>query len=401
MKSLRKPSKAELHNLLTRGVEEIINREHLVKLLNSGKVLRIKLGIDPTSPDLHLGHSVVLRKLRQFQDLGHKVVLIIGDFTATIGDPSGRSETRKPLTEPQVKANAREYIEQAGKILDKKDLEVRYNSEWHKREGLESMIILASSASVQQTLRRADFKQRLKSKNDITLLELLYPIFQGYDSVKVAADVELGGTDQKFNLLMGRRVQRFYKMEEQDVMTVPLLEGTDGVKKMSKSLGNYVGFTEGSNEMFRKIMGVDDRLVTKYFLLCTDVSEKEIKKIESDMKSGKLNPRDAKLRLAREIVNIYHGARLAEKAEGEFTKVFSKKELPSKIPQFEMKQPRDIVYVLVKSGTSHSKSDAWRLIKQGAVTIGNKVVTDPKHQIHKDCVLQVGKKRFFKISFKK
>lgn len=400
MKLLKKPNRVELHDLLNRGVHEVISREHLIKSLNSGKQLRIKFGIDPTSPDLHLGHSVALRKLRQFQDLGHQAVLIIGDFTGQIGDPTGRSVERKQLTSTEIKRNVKTYLAQAGKVLNLKQLEVHYNSEWMKKNALTTIMKLAAAGSIQQMLRRADFKKRIDEGSDVTLLESMYPLFQGYDSVQINADVELGGTDQKFNLLTGRRVQRHFGKPEQDVLMVPLLEGTDSKKKMSKSLGNYIGFIEEPNIMFIKVMEVADSLVNKYFLLCTDISEKEIKRIESDIRSSKLNPKDAKLRLAKEIVSIYHSKVIAARAEKEFNKVFARKGLPSKIPDFVVKS-RNLSEILVEIKAASSKSDAWRLIKQGAVKVDSKVVKDPKHQILSGSILQVGKRHFIKVSYKK
>lgn len=401
MKLLRKPSKAELHNLLDRGVTNVVDRAHLESALNSGRQLRIKLGIDPTSSELHLGHGVVLRKLRLFQELGHKAVLIIGDFTAVVGDPSGRVKARIPLTRIQVAKNMKTYLGQAYKILSKKNVEIRYNSEWLKKLNFTRLFELAGLISLNQILERDDFQKRLRQHQSIRTYELFYPILQAYDSVMIKADIELGGNDQLFNLLLGRDLMEKLNMAPQYILTASLLEGTDGKEKMSKSLGNCIALTDAPNDMFGKLMSVRDELIEKYFLLCTDVPEDEIKKIQNGIKAGKLNPRDAKLRLAREIVGIYHGEKVAKKAEEEFTNVFSKKELPSKIPQFKMGKPRDVVYILVKSGTSNSKSDAWRLIKQGAVTVEGRVITNPKHQIHEDCVLQIGKKRFIKTSFKK
>ncbi|MDO8664654.1 MAG: tyrosine--tRNA ligase, partial [Candidatus Liptonbacteria bacterium] len=290
-----------IKNITIKGVDEVIDRDHLEGELLSGKKLRVKFGIDPTSPDLHLGHAVVLRKLKEFENLGHKIVLIIGDFTAQIGDPSGRSETRKPLNATEIKKNMKKYLAQAGKVIDIKKAEILWNGKWFAKEGIAKMIELSSATSIQQVLRRADFKKRLDEGNDISLLEALYPVLQGYDSVKVKSDVEIGGTDQKFNLLMGRRIQRHFFMKEQDIITIPLLEGTDGERKMSKSFGNYISLDEDPDEMFGKIMSVPDKLVHKYFALCTDVSETDISKLEKELK-----PRDLKVRLGFEIVKLYH-----------------------------------------------------------------------------------------------
>ncbi len=387
--------------LLNRGVEEIIDRVHLGEALNSGKKLRVKLGIDPTKPDLHLGHAVILRKLREFQNLGHRIILIIGDFTATIGDPSGRSDARKPLTEKEVKLNSKMYLEQVGKILDVRKIEVRHNSEWHKKEGLVSFLKLASAASIQQVLHREDFRKRIEEESDITFLEALYPLLQGYDSVKIKADVELGGTDQKFNLLMGRRVQRFYGMAEQDIMTLPLLEGTDGVRKMSKSYGNYIGLNESADVMFGKIMSVPDELITKYFILCTDVAGEEIVRTEKEMASGELNPRDAKARLAFEIVKIYHGEKVAKKAEEEFNEVFREKKLPEDIKEFHFGASEiSLIDALLLTELASSKSEARRLIRQGAVRINQEKANDWKGEIDLAAgpvVLQIGNRRFARI----
>ena len=375
--------------MIFRGVEEMVVEEHLKKALWSGKKLRVKLGIDPTSPDIHLGHMVPLRKLRQFQELGHKVVLIIGDFTAMIGDPSGKNETRKPMTEAEVKNNLKKYTEQAGKIIDVKKTEIRRNGEWHKKEGVKSMLKLAGAASMQQVLRRADFQERLKNNADISVLEILYPLFQGYDSVKIKADVEIGGTDQKFNLLMGRKIQRFYGQPEQDVMMLPLLEGMDGTHKMSKSLGNYISLSEKPEAMFGKIMSVPDSLLEKYYLLLTDL---EFPKEES--------PYEAKLRLAKEIVVVCHGQKASESAFANFKKVFSKKEAPADMPEVKISGDSvDIIGLLTLAGIS-SKSEARRLIAQGAVEIDGKKHSDPmeKIQLQKSAVLKVGKTRFFRIN---
>jgi len=402
MKSSKKRSKEEaIARLLNRGVEEIINRGHLEQALRLRKKLRVKLGIDPTKPDLHLGHAVVLRKLREFQNLGHQVVLIIGDFTAMIGDPSGRSAVRQPISEKEAVLNAKDYLKQAGKILDIKKAEIRHNSEWHKKEGLAAMLKLASAASIQQVLERADFKKRLGKGETITVLEALYPLLQGYDSVKVRAEVELGGTDQKFNLLMGRHIQRFYGMAGQDVMTLPLLEGTDGVKKMSKSYDNYIGLVESPDNIFGKVMSLKDELTLKYFLLCTDAEAEKIKEIEKAMKSGDLNPRDAKARLAFEIVKIYHGEKAAKKAKEEFDRVFQKKELPEKVETFRVGKPdMPIVELLVLAKLATSKSEARRLIAQGGVKINQEKIIDTNQRIKipaKGIIVQAGKRKFAQI----
>ena len=390
----------KIKELLTRGVEEIIEKESLIKKLKSGKPLRIKFGIDPTAPDIHLGHAVPLRKLKQFQELGHKIILIIGDFTATIGDPSGRSETRKPLTKKEVTDNLKKYLSLADKIIDIKKTEIHYNGEWFAKDGVSRLLELSRAGSIQQVLRRADFRKRIDEGYDISLLEALYPLFQGYDSVKVGADVEIGGSDQKFNLLMGRRVQRHYKIPEQDIMTVPLLEGIDGVKKMSKSYGNYIAVDETPNDMFEKIMRLPDNLIAKYFLLCADKSEKEIQKIKTDMERGKLNPRDAKAKLAKEIISLYHRKPAAQKAEKEFNRIFKEKKLPSEMPSIKITAKSiNVLNLLVKTKLASSKAEGKRLIEQKGVKIDDEIQEDWRKNIpiKSGMIIQVGKRKFAKI----
>lgn len=380
----------------------MIERSHLERALRSKKKLRVKLGIDPTAPDLHLGHAVVLRKLRQFQDLGHKIVLIIGDFTGTIGDPAGRIEVRKPLTSQEVKRNEKNYLKELGKILDIKKVEVRHNSEWFLKEGIAAILALAKAGTIQQVLHRADFKKRLDEGKDITLLEAMYPLFQGYDSVKIKADIELGGTDQLFNVLMGRKIQRYFGLPEQDVLTVPLLEGTDGVKKMSKSMGNYIGLSDPPAEMFGKTMSINDKLIIKYFELCTDVPEKKIKELQRLLKTKKLNPRDAKMILAFEVVSLYHGKAKAKAASREFERVFKVGELPGEISQIKLKKKKiRIIDLLVDIGFASSKSAANRLVEQGGVRINGDRITDPKEIIEipkNGIIIRAGKRKFAKVS---
>lgn len=381
-----------LEKVLTRGVEHVIERDHLAAALASKKKLRVKLGIDPTSPELHLGHTVVLRKLRQFQDLGHKAVLIIGDFTAMIGDPSGQADRRKVLTESEIKKNFARYLAQAGKVIDVKKTEVRKNSEWHKKRGLAALLALARAVSIQQVLKRDDFEKRLARGSEISVLEILYPLLQGYDSVMVKADVELGGTDQTFNLLMGRRVQRYFKMKEQDVLTVPLIEGTDGMRKMSKSYGNTIAITATPQDMFGKLMTVPDLLINKYFTALTDV---EVPR--------NLGPRNQKLLLAETVVKAYHSAAAAEKARAEWERVFSKKEVPQEMEELPIlkNEPLDATGLVVRA-LKTSKSDAWRLIKNpGTVWLNNKNLTDPRAPVGANLkdgdILRIGKRHFFKI----
>lgn len=390
--------------ILTSNVVEIIPEngllEKLKKAREENRPLRVKLGADPSAPDLHLGHAVVLRKLKQFQDLGHQVVFIIGDFTARIGDPSGRSETRKPLTPEQVKQNALTYQEQVGKILDVSRAEIRYQEEWFGKMKLEDVLVLTSKYTLARMLERDDFALRFKEQKPIFLHEIMYPLLQAYDSVAIKADIELGGTDQKFNLIVGREIQREYGLEPQVAMLMPILEGLDGKQKMSKSLGNYIGLTEPPNQMYGKVMSIPDDLIIRYFELATEVSKEEIKKIENEMKNGTLNPRDAKARLAREIVKIYHGEEASLKAEEEFNKIFKYKELPDEILEITISEPKIwIVKLLTEVGAAKSNSEAKRLISQGAVEIDGKKIEDTNLDviIDRPFVLRVGKHFFRRI----
>lgn len=401
---MTKPSKAKqkaIRELLTRGVADVVYSGHLEKALGKGN-LRVKLGIDPTAPDLHLGHAVVLRKLRQFQNLGNKAVLIIGDFTGRIGDPSGRSKERPHLTEGEVKKNMKKYLAQAGKILDmkKSKLEIRYNSEWLGKS-VEDILELARAGSVQQILKRTDFKTRISEGHTITLLETFYPLLQGYDSVNVEADVEIGGTDQLLNLLTGRQVQRYFGKPEQDTITMSLLVGTDGTKKMSKSANNYIALDDSPEEMFGKIMSIKDKLIKEYFLLCTDLGDGEIETIDYRIRRRELNPRDAKARLAYEIVKLYHGEETAGSAEAEFNRVFQKKKLPTRIPVKKIKKQSIVLdELIVAVGGAKSKSEAKRLVNQGAVRLDYAHTRDPKEKIKipkNGILLQVGKRKFVRV----
>lgn len=374
-----------IEKLLKRGVEEVIVKEHLEAALQAGRKLRIKFGIDPTAPDIHLGHTVPLRKLRQFQDAGHKIVLIIGDFTAMIGDPSGKQEARKPLTEKEVKMNLKSYLKQAGKVLNVKKAEVHYNSKWLSKKNL--LLELLGKESIQRVQERDDFQKRIKDGREVTVLETVYPLLQGYDSVAIKADVEIGGTDQKFNLLMGRRLQRSYGLGEQDVVTTPLLEGTDGVKKMSKSVGNYIGLEEKPNDMFGKIMGIPDTLTDKYYTLLTD-ADRTI-----------ADPREAKLELGKIIVGMYHGEKAGAAAKDEFIRVFSKHEKPSEIAKKKI-SATNIIDVLVEAGAAASKSEARRLIEQGGVKVNDQKVVDVSMNVAAGAVVQVGKHTFFRVEKK-
>jgi tyrosyl-tRNA synthetase len=387
--------------IFTRGVEEVIVREHLGQAMRSGRKLRVKFGIDPTAPDLHLGHTVPLRKLRGFQDLGHKAVLIIGDFTAMVGDPSGRNEARKPLSEKEIRANLKRYLSQAGKILDIKKAEVRYNSEWHKKGGVASLCGLMSKVSVQRALERDDFQNRMGRGEEVSMLEAVYPLLQGYDSVAVRSDVEIGGADQKFNLLMGRRIQRRCNQKEQDILTTWLIEGTDGGRKMSKSAGNYIGLRESPENMFGKIMSVPDHLIVKYFITLTSVPAAEVEVMRRETDAGNTNPRDLKLRLGGEIVSMYHSARAARKAREGFIRTFSKHELPEEIPAVKLGHGGawDPAALLTAAGLAPSKSEARRLVAQGAVEIDGQVLAlrVKTVTVERGMVIRVGKRRFVKL----
>ncbi|MEK7094122.1 MAG: tyrosine--tRNA ligase, partial [Patescibacteria group bacterium] len=354
----------KIEQLLTRGVESAVKKEALEKALKGNKKLRVKFGIDPTAPDLHLGHAVVLRKLRAFQNLGHNLVLIIGDFTAQIGDPTGKNKTRPPLTEKEVKQNMKNYLKEAGKIIDLKKAEVHYNSKWLKKLQGGKLIQLLSLISVQQMMERDDFSNRMKAGETIRIHELLYPVMQGYDSVMVKADLECGGSDQTFNLLVGRTLMEKFDMKPQNVLTTPLLEGLDGEKKMSKSLGNYIGLSEAPDQMFGKIMSLPDSLMKKYFELCTNLSDSEIKNIFSG------SPRDAKVSLAYQITALYHGEKKAKDARDKFDRLFSKREVSEKdfSTISEIAGGNNVIYV-VESKVAKSNSEARRLVEQGGLEV--------------------------------
>ena len=391
----------KIKNLLTRGVEDIIVKESLEKKLKSGKTLTIKLGIDPTSPDLHLGHAVVLRKLRAFQDLGHTAVLIIGDFTARIGDPSGKSTTRPPLDPTTIEKNMAEYIFQAGKILDMDNAEVKYNSEWLEALPFSEIFRLSGLISVTQMLERNDFKNRITEGNSIRMHELFYPMMVSYDSVSIKADVELGGNDQLFNVLAGRSLMEKLGMQPQDILTSSLLVGTDGVEKMSKSLGNYIALTDSANDMFGKIMSIKDTLITNYFLLCTDVAESEIELMAEEMEGG-ANPKEYKMRLASEIVTIYHGADAADEAQVNFDNTFKKGGMPEDAPEIKVTKGSPLGEVLVEEKIVESKSEFSRLIKEGAVSVveTEEKITEREYELTESVNLRIGKKRFVKIIVK-
>jgi len=377
--------------IINRGTVEVISPEELKKKLKRGKPLRVKFGADPTAPDIHLGHTVVLQKLKQFQDLGHKIVFIIGDFTARIGDPSERSEARKPLTIEEINKNAKTYQKQVFKILDRGKTEVVFNSEWFDKMSLSDVMKLSSHSTVAQMLARADFKERFNREIDISILEFIYPLLQAYDSIQVKADVEIGGTDQKFNLLMGRQLQRDFNQEPQVIITMPLLEGTDGVRKMSKSYGNYIGITELPQEIYGKVMSISDPLMLRYYELLT---EEDLDKVK------KMHPRQAKAELAKDVVRKYYDETEAKKAEEEFEKVFVNRELPEKVKEIRISQKKIwVVDLLVKSGLATSKNEAKRLITQGSVRINQKRIKDSDMDlmIDKEYIVQVGKRKFRRI----
>lgn len=383
---------------IARGAEEIIPLDELKKKLESGRQLTIKLGMDPTAPDIHLGHTVILNKLRTFQKLGHKIVLIIGDFTASIGDPSGKNATRPELPREQIIENAKTYAEQAFKILDKDLTEIRYNSEWCEKLGAAGTIKLASKLTVARMLERDDFSKRFASQQPIAIHEFLYPLFQGYDSVAIKSDVELGGTDQKFNLLMGRELQKDAGMEPQCVLMMPLLVGLDGVVKMSKSKHNYIGVTEAPKEMFGKIMSISDDLMWSYYDLLSFKNVDEIKAVHDKCNSGEMNPRDAKIELGREIVARYHGEDAANAAVEGFKSQFAKGALPDDIPEVTVTSTT-IPNLLKDAGLCASTSDAMRMIKQSAVKCDGKVITDKGAPVEKGTAIwQVGKRRFAKVT---
>lgn len=378
--------------IIKRGVVDIISEAELRKKLEESvktkRPLRVKAGFDPTAPDIHLGHTVLLRKMRQFQDLGHQVIFLIGDFTGRIGDPSGRSEIRKQLTKEDVEKNAATYKKQVSKILDLEKLEIAFNSSWFDKMSVLDMLNLTTHTTVSQMLVRADFKKRIAKNEDISLTEFMYPILQGYDSVKLEADIELGGTDQIFNLLFGREIQKDYGQEQQVVITMPLLEGTDGVQKMSKSYGNYIGINDLPSDIFGKIMSISDELMFKYYELLTD---EDLKKVKS------MHPKEAKLELAGYIVSQYYGAQAGVKEKEEFQRVFGSKELPQDMPEYKLKSNEKIVSVLLSSGLVKSGNEARRLIKQQAVLFDDAKIANEDFVIENNGILKVGNRRFLKV----
>lgn len=392
-------------DFLSRGIVEIIPAEGLrEKVTNSvctGRPLKVKLGLDPTAPDVHLGHTVVLRKLRQFQDLGHEVQLVIGDFTGRIGDPSGRSDTRKQLTDAEVTTNAKTYVEQFGKVMDSSKIRVYFNSEWLSKLNFAEVVRLASQITVARMLERDDFEKRYKANLPISVHEFFYPLMQGYDSIALETDIELGGTEQKFNLLMGRHLQEAYRQEKQIIMTFPLLEGLDGERKMSKSLGNYIGISEEPNSIYGKAMSIPDHLMTRYLLLTTDVADEELCEMEASLKNGTLHPRDLKMRLARTLVTMYHGEQAGQAAERHFVKVFQERSLPENIDEVEWNGETTVwvVKLLSELGLTPSNSEARRMIQSGAVKVSGERVDTADHVVNVESgmVVQVGRRKIVRL----
>jgi len=402
----------DIDHLLKRGVAEVIVEQEMRELLRSGKELRLKEGLDPSAPDIHLGHAVVLRKLRQFQEIGHQVVLIVGDWTAQIGDPSGVSVTRPMLSAEQVKANAETYMQQFFKVVDEKKTEVRWQSEWFGQFTLSDVIQLTRKFTVAQILAREDFSTRYNTGRPIAITELLYPLLQAYDSVAIESDVEFGGTDQKFNLLVGRELQSAVGQKPQQLLMTPLLVGTDGTQKMSKSLGNYIGVAEPSEEIYGKVMSITDSLIMDYFELLTDVSDEELEEFRQALADDSVNPMDLKKRLAGEIVAQLYDQKSATEAEESFVKVIQKKEVPEEIFEIRIsfadyvtpdakkilrQDACDISYILLKTSQAKSRSEANRLISQGAVSIDGKKISSNIVPIKSGSIIKVGKRRFAKL----
>ncbi|MDH4222423.1 MAG: tyrosine--tRNA ligase [candidate division Zixibacteria bacterium] len=392
--------------LIKRGTIEIIPEEELVRKLESSlkqnKPLRIKMGFDPTAPDIHLGHTVGIRKLKQFQDLGHQVLLIIGDYTGMVGDPSGRSETRPQLSYEKIRKNAETYQKQFFKILVKEKTEIHFNGEWFSRMSFQDIMGLASKFTLARILERDDFTERFKNQNPISLHELFYPLMQAYDSVAIKADLEVGATEQKFNLLTARQFQEQSGQEPQVILTIPVLAGTDGLQRMSKSTGNYIGIDESPGEIFGKIMSIPDELIYPYYELLTDIPEDELLKIKKELETREINPMLWKKRLGKELVTLYHSQKEANNAQTEFDKIFSKKELPEKIELFHLKsdQPKIwVVKLLTETGLCASSSEARRLIKQGGLYIDHQRIKDENLQVDLkgEKLLKVGKRKFLKI----
>ena len=390
--------------LIKRGVEEILPEEELVEKLKKSKEtntpLTIKLGCDPSRPDLHIGHGVVLRKLRHFQDLGHQVVLVIGDFTAIIGDPSGRNKTRPQLSLEEAKKNAESYVKQSEAILDIDILKIVYNSTWLNIMRFSEVVQLASKYTIARMMERDDFTKRYKAEVPISIHEFLYPLAQGMDSVELKADLELGGTDQKFNLLVGRDLQREYGQEPQVIMTLPLLEGTDGVEKMSKSYGNHIGLHDIPEDMYGKALSISDDMIEKYFLLAVDADDDTMKEVRRQLDDNSINPRDVKRWLARELVTLYYDSETAVKAQEHFDRVFVSKDVPDDMEEFKLTEEIQLLDILKKSGFIRSKGEGRRLIKQNAIKLNGKICGDELTALVPGCdevVIKVGKRRFLKV----
>ncbi len=387
--------------IIKKGVEEIITEEELLKKLENadktGKPLRIKYGIDPTGYDVHLGHLVPIRKMREFQDLGHIGVIIIGDFTAQIGDPTGKDETRKALTPEQVKKNSERYMEQIFTVLDKDKTEVRYQSEWFGKMSMADVIKLMGKFTLAQFMAHDTFRKRYENGLPLSMHEIMYPLLQAYDSVAIQADVELGATEQKFNILTGRDMQKYFNMPQQIAILSPILMGTDGKEKMSKSLNNYIAVLDSPEDKYGKVMSIPDNLIINYYKYATSKTPEEIKKIESILKEGKVNPKSIKQELAKEIVESFHGKEAAEKAEEHFNKVFSKKQLPDDMPEYKLSGSKKLTEILVETGLCKSAGEAKRLMKQNAVKVDDIKINDIMFEIKENAVIKVGKRRFLKI----
>ena len=395
----------EQMKIIKKGVDKIVNEEELMNKLErasrNNESLTIKLGLDPSAPDIHLGHAVVLRKIKQMQDLGHKAVIVIGDFTGKIGDPTGKAKGRKALSEEEVQRNAQTYKEQIFKILDVDKTEVRFNSEWLGKITFDKVIELASTITVARMLERDDFQNRYKNNIPIGVHEFFYPLMQAYDSVELKADIELGGTDQTFNILMGRTLQKYMGQESQIAMFMPILEGLDGIEKMSKSLGNYIGVNEPANIMFKKVMEIPDALIIKYFELATDVHPDEIDRIKKDLDRGK-NPRDIKFELAKIITALYHSELEVKEAIEFYDLAFSKKDIPDNIPEIELESNilMDLIPILVQNNIISSKSEFKRLIAQGGVRVNQEKLNDIDFKLSDNDVIKIGKKKFIRVKIK-
>lgn len=387
-----------MNNYFEKGIEEVIERKSLLAKLQSGKKLRIKIGVDPTSTDIHLGHAVAIRVMKALQDDGHKIIFLIGDYTAKIGDPSGKNSTRPVLTDAEIKKNAKTYFDQVGKILDLKKTEIRYNSEWYEKLNFNDILQLAGKFTVAQIIERDDFEVRMKRGQDVSMSELLYPIMQAYDSVILKADIEFGGSDQKFNMLAGRVLQRKMGQPPQDLVLVKLLVGTDGREKMSKSLGNHIGINEPANSIFGKVMSIPDTLIIPYFELCTTLSQRDIQNYKHLIAEGE-NPKNIKIKLAQEIVTLYHSKEKALEAKEEFENVFVKKELPKEMKEIKLAGNFKPIALLIATGAVTTNSEARRLVTQGALKIDQEKISDPDSEIavRKNMTISVGKKRFYRV----